>query len=147
MESVQAWRATLAVALLLAGCASAPQDTAQSAAHGEQPALAAPEGAPAASGSGPAAAAANAAAATSAAPASASASADPAARSSSLVVDVSKQPPDEAENSGQICRQMLKPNTNSIITVCGTLAQWKKFRDAEAHQAEENLLRWQAGRF
>lgn len=146
MESVQAWRTTLAVALLLAGCASAPQDRAQSAAHGEQPALAAPEGAPAASGSGPAPPA-NAAAATSAAPAGAAASADPAASSLNLVVDVSKQPPDEAENSGQICRQMLKPNTNSIITVCGTLAQWKKFRDAEAHQAEENLLRWQAGRF
>jgi hypothetical protein len=42
---------------------------------------------------------------------------------------------------------MLKPDTNSIIVVCGTPAQWKKLRTAEARQAEDNLLRWQAGRF
>jgi hypothetical protein len=100
--------------------------------------VAAPQGAPAASGSHPAA---------SVAPAGAAAASDPAPDSLSLVVDLSKRSPDEAENSGQICRQMLKPDTNSILTVCGTPAQWKKFKVAEAQQAEENLLRWQAGRF
>jgi hypothetical protein len=41
---------------------------------------------------------------------------------------------------------MLKPNTNSIIVVCGTPAQWKEFRAAEARQAEQLLLNMQAGR-
>jgi hypothetical protein len=64
----------------------------------------------------------------------------------SSVVDLGKRPADEAENTGQVCRQMLKPNTNSIINVCGTPAQWKKFREAEARQAQELLLNIQAGR-
>jgi hypothetical protein len=140
MISVQGWRATLAFGVLLTGCASPPQN----AAHREQPTVAAPQGAPAASASHPAAAST---ATATAAPAGAAASSDPAPDSLSLVVDLSKRPVDEAENSGQICRQMLKPDTNSILTVCGTAAQWKKFKVAEAQQAEENLLRWQAGRF
>jgi hypothetical protein len=137
MVLVQPRGAMLAVAALLVGCVSAPQNVA----HTEQPTLAAPEGLPAASGSGPAANPA----ATPTAPASVVASVD--SPDSLSVVDLSKRPPDEAENSGQVCRQMLKPDTNSLITVCGTPAQWKKFKEAEARQAEENLLRWQAGRF
>jgi hypothetical protein len=62
------------------------------------------------------------------------------------VVDLAKRPVDEAENTGQVCRQMLKPNTNSIINVCGTPAQWKQFKAAEARQAQELLLNMQAGR-
>jgi hypothetical protein len=133
MLSVQPRGAMLAVAVLLAGCASAPQNVAQT----KQGSFAAPEGAPAASGAG-----ASPSAVASIAPVGAADSAP-----ESLVVDLNKRPADEAENTGQVCRQMLKPDTNSIITVCGTPAQWKKFRTAEAAQAEENLLRWQAGRF
>ena len=138
MRSVQPRGAMLAVAVLLAGCASAPENPA----HKEEPVLLAPTVAAGASDSGLGAPSAPGA---TVAPADTIASANGAPES--LVVDLSKRPPDEAENSGQICREMLKPDTNSLITVCGTPAQWKKFRAAEAAQAEENLLRWQAGRF
>src|SRR5205814_9216726 len=62
---------------------------------------------------------------------------------STRVVDLNRQP--DAENTGQVCRQMLKPNTNSIITVCGTPAQWKRYEQAEAQRAEELVLRMQRG--
>ena len=65
---------------------------------------------------------------------------------SNRVVDLGKQPANEAENTGQVCRQMLKPNTNSIIIVCGTPAQWKVYRAAEARQAQELLLNMQGMR-
>jgi hypothetical protein len=142
MVSVQPRGAILAVALLVAGCASAPQNVAQT----EQPSSGTPAGASAASaasGSSPASTAGSPAAA---APIGTVASAGSAADGVS-VVDLNKRPVDEAQNTGQICRQMLKPNTNSILTVCGTAAEWKKYNEAEAHQAEDNLLRWQAGRF
>jgi hypothetical protein len=61
------------------------------------------------------------------------------------VVDVSKQPP--AENTGQVCRVMLRPNTNSLVNVCGTPAQWKRYQEAEALAAQDLLLRMQLGQF
>jgi hypothetical protein len=144
MLSVQPRGAMLAVAVLLAGCALAPQNVAQTEepALGSTPAPGSTQGLPSTSGAGPQA---PGVAATSVAPAGTVALRDNSP--DALVVDLNKRPPDEAENSGQICREMLKPDTNSLITVCGTPAQWKKFRAAESAQAEDNLLRWQAGRF
>ena len=140
MVSVRTSRAALAVALLLAGCASAPKDSAHG---GRQQAEAAPTRAPAGAG----AAATGASAPTASATTLRSSASDDPANSPNLVVDVTKQPATEAENSGQVCRQMLRPNTNSIVTVCGTPAQWKKFEDAESHQAQELLLRMQNEHF
>ena len=36
----------------------------------------------------------------------------------------------------RICRQMLKPNSNVIVTVCGTAEQWEIYKRAEARNAE-----------
>ena len=139
MVSVQAQCSIWILGLLLAGCAASPKEAASDAAQTQG----APgsSSAPVISGS----AATGKAAATNT-PLTAGLPAQPVEPSPNQVVDLAKQPPNEADNSGQVCRQMLKPNTNSIIVVCGTPAQWKEFRAAEARQAEQLLLNMQAGR-
>jgi hypothetical protein len=117
----------------MAGCASAPEDET------------APADAAAAAPASTASPAPTAVAAPSAPGAAASASGPaPAPGVSIPVVDLSRQP--DPENTGQVCRQMLKPNSNSIITVCGTPAQWKRYEQAEAQRAEELVLRMQRGK-
>jgi hypothetical protein len=125
--------------LLLAGCAASPKEAASDGARTQG----APGSSSAAVISG-SAATGNAAATI--APLTAGLPAQPVEPLPNQVVDLAKQPANEADNSGQVCRQMLKPNTNSIITVCGTPAQWREFKAAEARQAEELLLNIQAGR-
>jgi len=133
MVSVRVTCAILTYALLLTSCATAPKDAAS-----RQPAVALPGGATAASGAD----AAGATAATTSAPAaqataSTTASAEPV--SPAPIVDVNRQPP--AENTGQLCRVMLKPNTNSLINVCGTPAEWKRYNAAEAEATKELVIR------
>ena len=135
MVSVQARCSIWILGLLLAGCAASPQEAASDGAR--------TQGAP---GSSSAAVAATGKAAATNTPLTAGLPAQPVEPSPNQVVDLAKQPANEADNSGQVCRQMLKPNTNSIIVVCGTPAQWKEFRAAEARQAEQLLLNMQAGR-
>jgi hypothetical protein len=140
MVSVQTCRSICILVPFVAGCASSPKEAASQGLRSQ----AAPETSVVATSS-PSAAVANAAATST--PTGAELSAASLEPAPNPVVDLGKRPANEAENSGQVCRQMLKPDTNSLITVCGTPAQWKKYREAEARQAEENLLRWQAGRF
>jgi hypothetical protein len=59
------------------------------------------------------------------------------------VVDLNKASPAEADNSGLVCREMLRPNSNQIVNVCGTPAQWKKYQAAEAEAAEKLVLKMQ----
>lgn len=61
-----------------------------------------------------------------------------------LTVDVNRLPP--ADNTGLVCREMLKPLSNVIITKCMTPAAWKNYRKAEARQAQELLRIMQSGR-
>ena len=118
----RAW-CLLAAALLSAGCASAPDKPATGIApHG--------------------AAAEPAEASAAAAPSSASSA--PAKIAPIPTVDVNRQPP--AENTGLVCREMLKPLSNVIITKCMTPAAWKNYRQAEARQAQELLRFMQSGR-
>jgi hypothetical protein len=127
MVSIEARSSVCILVLFLAGCAASPKQESSSAAATSSPSAA--PGGPAGTVTQP--------------------SAGLAAQQvevSPSVVDLAKQSPNEAENTGQVCRQMLKPNTNSIITVCGTPAEWKEFRAAEARQAEQLLLNMQAGR-
>jgi PBP1b-binding outer membrane lipoprotein LpoB len=125
MVSIKGWCSIWISVLLLAGCAASPKQE-----------LAAASSPPAASGSP----------AGTVTPPSAGLPATQVEAPPNAVVDLAKQSPNEAENTGQVCKQMLKPNTNSIITVCGTPAQWKEFKAAEARQAEQLLLNMQAGR-
>jgi len=128
MRPVQARCTTLVVALLVAGCASAPKDETVPA-----------DAAAAASTPGPAPTTVAAALAPGTAASAGGLATAPDV--STRVVDLNRQP--DAENTGQVCREMLKPNTNSIITVCGTPAQWKRYEQAEAQRAEELVLRMQ----
>jgi hypothetical protein len=137
MVSVQTCCSICILVPFLAGCAASPRDAVTEAPRA-QAAAATPAVAP----TSPSAAAGNAVNA----PASAELSAASAEPAPNPVVDLGKQPPNEAENTGQVCRQMLKPNTNSIINVCGTPAQWKLYRAAEARQAQELLLNMQGMR-
>jgi hypothetical protein len=57
------------------------------------------------------------------------------------VVDLNRQPP--TENAEVICRQMLKPTSNVIVTRCMTRADWKTYDRAEARWAQDTLLRMQ----
>jgi len=139
MVSVQTCCSIFVLVPFLAGCAASPK---QAASEGLR-APTASESSAVATSSPPAAAGS---AAVSHVPTSAELSVASNERAPSPVVDLGKRPADEAENTGQVCRQMLKPNTNSIINVCGTPAQWKKFEAAEARQAQELLLNIQAGR-
>ena len=116
----RAW-CLLAAALLSAGCASAPDKPATGIApHG-----AAAEPAEASDAAAPSVAA-------------------PAKIFPIPTVDVNRQPP--AENTGLVCREMLKPLSNVIITKCMTSAAWKNYRQAEARQAQELLRFMQSGR-
>jgi|GEM_PF-6136008 hypothetical protein len=65
---------------------------------------------------------------------------------SAPVVDLSKQSANAVENTGQVCKEILKPNSNMIINVCGTPAQWKVFKAAQERQAQEFLSRMQGMR-
>ena len=130
MVSVQTCCSICILVPFLAGCAASPRDAATEAPRAQAAAV---------TPASPSAAAGNAVNA----PASAELSAASAVPAPNPVVDLGKQPPNEAENTGQVCRQMLKPNTNSIINVCGTPAQWKVYRAAEARQAQELLLNMQ----
>jgi len=134
MTSVRAWHLASAVASLLAGCASAPKDTVR-----ENP----PEPATPVAVAGDASAPRPESAASATAANTRQETGAPAI--SPDIVDLNRRPLNEAENTGQICRQMLKPNTNSIITVCGTRAQWKRFQEEEARIAMDNVLRMQRG--
>ncbi len=138
MVSVQTCCSICILVPFLAGCAASPKDAASEALRNPT----APE-ASAVATSSPSAAAGSAAQRTCDGAGLSAASNEPAPNP---VVDLGKQPPNEAENTGQVCRQMLKPNTNSIINVCGTPAQWKLYRAAEARQAQELLLNMQGMR-
>src|SRR5215831_14665235 len=126
MVSIKARCAVSVFVLILAGCASSPTQESPAAVTSASAAHANPAG--------------------TVTPPTAGLSGQQGEASPNAVVDLAKQPPNEAENTGQVCRQMLKPNTNSIITVCGTPAQWKEYKAAEARQAEQLLLNMQAGR-
>ena len=126
MVSVRAKWALLIAGLTLAACAGAPKDPAAA----RPPAGSTPIGAASAPPPGQTASPPPAPVAT----ASASEPAPPPG-----IVDVNRQPP--AENGGQVCRVMLRPNTNSLVNVCGTPAQWKKYDEAEALAAQELVLR------
>ena len=139
MVSVQTCCSICILVPFLAGCAASPQEAAS-----EAPRPQAAAGTSAAATSSPSAAAGSAAATST--PTGAELSAASLGPASNRVVDLGKQPANEAENTGQVCRQMLKPNTNSIINVCGTPAQWKLYRAAEARQAQELLLNMQGMR-
>ena len=155
MVSIRAIGATLAVAvgLCLASCATPrgeatgagkPSAEVSNGPRGASEARAAPTGASAS----PTAATASPTAAT-ASPTTATAS--PTAGTTETVaaslkslpefgtVDLNRQPP--AENTGQVCRVMLKPNTNSLINVCGTPAEWKRYDAAEAEATKELVIR------
>ena len=129
--------ALLATPLFLAGCATSAPDgeigggpTAVTASVG----LVAATTPPAEVVTSPAAApgtAANAVAAT----------AGGAETSPAPVVDLNHQPP--TENAEVICRQMLKPVSNVIVTRCMTRADWKAYQRAEARWAQDTLLRMQ----
>jgi hypothetical protein len=138
MVSVQTCCSICILVPFLAGCAASPKEAANEGLR----APAAPE--TSAVPSSPSAAAASAAATN--VPTSAELSVASVEPAPSPVVDLGKRPVDEAENTGQVCRQMLKPNTNSIINVCGTPAQWKRYKEAEARQAQELLLNIQGMR-
>jgi hypothetical protein len=138
MVSVQTCCSICILVPFLAGCAASPQGAASEAPRPQaaaQTSTVAPSSSSAAAGS--------AAASTSTSAVLSAASNEP---SANPVVDLAKRPTNEAENTGQVCRQMLKPNTNSIITVCGTPAQWKQYKAAEARQAQELLLNMQGMR-
>ena len=115
----------LASALLSAGCASAPDDETTGSAPNGAAAEAAEESA-------------------AAAPSAASSVQAPAQIAPTLTVDMNRQPP--ADSTGLICREMLKPLSNVIITKCMTPAAWKNYRKAEALQAQELLRFMRSGR-
>jgi len=139
MVSVQTCCSICILVPFLAGCAASPKETANKGLQNPT----APQTSAVATSS-PSAAAGNATATN--APASAELSAASGEPAPNPVVDLNKQPANQAENTGQVCRQMLKPNTNSIETLCGTPAQWKVYKAAEARQAQELLLRMQGMR-
>jgi len=139
MVSVQTCCSICILAPFFAGCAASPKGAASEGLRSQ----AAP-GTSAVATSSPSAAPASVAGTNP--PTSAELSAASLEPAPSAVVDLRKQPANEAENTGQVCRAMLKPNTNSIITVCGTPAQWKQYKAAEARQAQELLLNMQGMR-
>jgi hypothetical protein len=137
MVSVRISSALMAFGLLLSGCATAPQEGASA----NQPI---PAATPVAEGTADAPPVDTVA---SASPAGEEALSAAEVAAQARVVDLNKQPIAETENSGQVCRVMLRPNTNSLVNVCGTPAQWKKYQEAEAHAAQELLLKMQLQQF
>jgi hypothetical protein len=103
--------------LLVAGCAAAPETT-------------------------PTAAALTGAAPIAAAPVAPSEGAAPQPVADAVLdveaVNASTAPP-------RICRQMLRPNSNVIVNVCGTAEQWKIYERAEARNAEATTRMLQGG--
>jgi hypothetical protein len=137
MVSVQTCCSICILVPFLAGCAAPLKEAASEGPRSQ----AAPEPTAVATSS-PSAAADDGASAAAIAEVSA-ASFEPAPNP---VVDLAKQAANAAENTGQVCKEMLKPNSNVIINVCGTPAQWKVFKAAQERQAQELLSRWQGMR-
>jgi len=114
----------LGTALLAAGCAVAPEEKTENGLSADTAAAVAPE----------------AIATTRSADEARGVAATP-----NPVVDLNEQPP--TAHSEVICRQMLKPNSNVIINVCGTRPEWKEYDRREALVAKDLLLRMQNGTF
>jgi hypothetical protein len=61
------------------------------------------------------------------------------------IVDLRHVP--QGDRTGYICREMLKPASNVIVTYCGTPAAWKVYERHQARWSQEIVRMMQGGAY